>query len=182
MNVEWHGKHEWARHKQAQAERWTQMDAPWWGCVYTRWQQQQWRQREKVLWPKLAPLAPHPIAPSHHLNPSVPCPDRVSSTQNWACLHFAGQNRAPVAQFLVFWPKPTPLVLRLIMPSHHLNPSVYHPNRVASTQNRAHPHFANQNRASAVCTLWNPSSVVVNLFLTYFMVGFFQSPTLWIME
>lgn len=61
--------------------------------------------------------------PSHHLNHSVPYPNRVPSTQRWALqLRFC------------FWSKPACLMPHLIMPSHHLNPSISHPNRVPSTQ------------------------------------------------
>jgi len=62
------------------------------------------------------PLAPHPLAPSLHLNPSVPRLNRVPSTQKPARPHFDSQNRASTARFLLFWPKPAPSRLTLSRP------------------------------------------------------------------
>jgi hypothetical protein len=56
--------------------------------------------------PNQTSLAPHLIAPSLHLNPSVPRPNRVPPTQKQARPHFASQNRASTGQFLFSWPKP----------------------------------------------------------------------------
>jgi len=72
---------------------------------------------------------------SHHLNPSVPHPNRVPSTQLTARSHLASQNRAPAAHFSFFWAhtRPPPACLNPIAPSLHLNPSIPRPNRVFST-------------------------------------------------
>ena len=87
-----------------------------------------------VFSPNKPPLALDPITPSLHLNFSIPCPNGVPSTSKLACPHFASQNQAPMAWFLVFSPNEPPLAPHPIAPSHHLNPSVPHPNRVPSTQ------------------------------------------------
>ena len=74
--------------------------------------------------PNKPPLALDPIAPSLHLNLSIPRSNKVPSTSKLARLHFASQNPAPTAQFLVFSSNEPPLVPDQIVPSQYLNPSV----------------------------------------------------------
>ena len=72
----------------------------WVGC------QQFW-----LFWPKPALPRVSPDTPCLHFNPSVPYPNRITSTSKWACLHFISQNWASIASFLVFGPNQPPLHL-----------------------------------------------------------------------
>ena len=86
-----------------------------------------------ILVPTPPPLTHCPIAPTHHLKPSVCLPNGIPSTRKRIPPHCVGQNRAPAARFWILAPTQPPLAHCPIAPPDHLKPSVLLPNRILST-------------------------------------------------